>query len=192
MSALGRKQALPEPVALVFPQRRRIHRQVKQRDVVGHGAVEDGRHDVRRQHRQVDPPADVAVVDPFPGGDLLKGLGLARLQHGQPAVTPGQCQLQRRGSRVPRPGLDRWSIGSVTSLRPLRRLIWIGTDKVSRPSLALMTSGSPVLWIRISLMPMPPRAGPCQQAAVHRSSGVATDVGQAATWLPDDGVQGGF
>ena len=32
---------LPEPGALVIPQRWRIHRQVKQRDVVGQGVVED-------------------------------------------------------------------------------------------------------------------------------------------------------
>ena len=28
--------------------------------------------------------------------------------------------------------------GSLTTLRPPRRLIWIGTDRVSRPSLVLM------------------------------------------------------
>jgi hypothetical protein len=96
---------LPEPGALGIPQRWRIHRQVKKRDVVGQGAVEDGGQDVRRQCGQVDHPAHVAVVEHFPGDDLLEGLGLARLQHGQPAVTPGQCQMQRRGGRAPRPSL---------------------------------------------------------------------------------------
>ena len=32
---------LPEPGALVFPQRRRVNRQVEQGDVVGHGVIED-------------------------------------------------------------------------------------------------------------------------------------------------------
>src|SRR5574338_509983 len=44
----GASARLPEPGALVIPQRWGIHRQVKQRDVVGHGGGEDGRHDVRR------------------------------------------------------------------------------------------------------------------------------------------------
>jgi len=39
-------------------------------------------------------------------------------------------------------------LGSVTSMRPLRRLIWIGADRVSRPSLASTTVGSP-MWLRI-------------------------------------------
>src|SRR5690606_34101976 len=41
--------------------------------------------------------------------------------------------------------------GNVTSLRPLRRLLWIGTDKVSLPSLVCRMSGSPVFWMRMSL-----------------------------------------
>ena len=42
------------------------------------------------------------------------------------------------------------SIGSVTNLRPLRGLIRIGTDSVTRPSLAAMTVVSPVFWMLVS------------------------------------------
>jgi len=41
-------------------------------------------------------------------------------------------------------------LGRVTSFRPLRRLIWMGTEMVSRPSLAGMTCGAPVLLIRVT------------------------------------------
>ena len=52
----------PDSFPLLLPHHRRIDRQVEQRDVVRQGIVEDGGHDVRRQHGQVDHPADVAVV----------------------------------------------------------------------------------------------------------------------------------
>src|SRR6218665_2476853 len=42
----GASARIPEPGALVFPKRGRVDRQVKQRDVVGHGVVQDGGHDV--------------------------------------------------------------------------------------------------------------------------------------------------
>ena len=79
--------------------------------MVRHRVVEDGGNNVRRQRGQVDHPADVAVVDPFQGRDLLERLGLARLQHGQPAVTSGQRQLQRRGRRIPRPRCGCFAVG---------------------------------------------------------------------------------
>src|SRR6218665_2814424 len=44
----GASARITEPGALVFPKRGRVDRQVKQRDVVGHGVVQDGGHDVRR------------------------------------------------------------------------------------------------------------------------------------------------
>ena len=49
--------------------------------------------------------------------------------------------------------------GKVTNLRPLRRLIWIGADRVSLPSLVCRMSGSPVFWMQISLTPVPPLVG---------------------------------
>lgn len=67
----------PKPGPLLIPQRWRINRQIKQRDVVRQCVVQDGRHDVGCQRGQVDHPADVAVVDSFPRGDLLQGLRLA-------------------------------------------------------------------------------------------------------------------
>lgn len=45
-----------------LPQRRRINRQIEQRDVVRHGVVEEGGNDVGRQRCQVDRLANVTVV----------------------------------------------------------------------------------------------------------------------------------
>jgi len=42
----------PDPSPLLIPQRRRVHRQIEQRDVVRQCVVQDGRHDVGRQRRQ--------------------------------------------------------------------------------------------------------------------------------------------
>lgn len=61
----------PDSFPLLIPQRWRINRQIKQRDVVRQCDVQDGRHDVGSQRGQVDHPANVAVVDSFPRGDLL-------------------------------------------------------------------------------------------------------------------------
>jgi hypothetical protein len=45
------------------------------------------------------------------------------------------------------PSQDRGAVsalGRVTSLRPLRRLIWIGTEMVNRPSLARVDVARPI------------------------------------------------
>src|SRR5690606_35328247 len=71
----GKATSEPNPRVLLIPQRRRVHRQVEQRDVIRQRIVQDRGHDVRRQRGQVDHPAHVAVVDPLPLGDLLIDLG---------------------------------------------------------------------------------------------------------------------
>ena len=53
------------PPPLLLPQRRRIHRQTKQREVVRQRVLQDGVDDVRRQRGQIHHPAHVAVVDAF-------------------------------------------------------------------------------------------------------------------------------
>src|SRR5574344_547095 len=85
--------------------------------------------------------------------------------------------------------------GKVTSLRPLRRLIWIGTDKVSLPSLVCRMSGSPAFWMRMSLMPVLPLvARPAHLAALRQPArlhlGWHLRLGWSDAWrvrAPSDG-----
>ena len=75
--------------------------------------------------------------------------------------------------------------GKVTSLRPLRRLIWIGTDKVSLPSLVYRISGSPVFWMRMSLMPVLP-------LVARPARGTAPATGALSRWSPSGGFAPSF
>ena len=61
-----------ESASLFIPQRRRVHRQIEQRQMVRQFVQQDGIHDARRQRGQVDHAAHVAVVDTLQRGDFTQ------------------------------------------------------------------------------------------------------------------------
>jgi hypothetical protein len=91
-----RRRAKRRP--LLIPQHRRIDLQRAEPYPVRQGVFQDRGYDVRCQQSQVEVLGDVAVVGAIALGDLTKGRDLARLDHPQPAVSTGQCQLQWRGA----------------------------------------------------------------------------------------------
>ena len=85
--AFSHQSGFGDPSSLLPPRKRRVHRQVEQRQRVWQGLVQDRGLNVRSQCGQVDNPADVASVDVFQFGNRREVGDLAALDKMQPPVT---------------------------------------------------------------------------------------------------------